>query len=234
MVVDNAVSNYGTLLRFVFGFILVFTAGLTAPVAAQSVKFTDEGPRERSLVALRSTVIAAAKKRDINAFLRHVDPAAPIGDANATGYAAWRNLLQRKPELWDELVWVLEHGGKFGGQNEVRNRVFTAPFMAKSNLTGASDSHFVVVGRNIPAYAAPRRNSSVLATYSYELLKLEKSDQARLERPFYRSSGWVEIRTKDDKPAFLEARFVRFVKDFQLRFQRAGDTWQIESFLADD
>ena len=234
MAADIALSTGRTLQRFVFGFIVALNVGLSAPVAAQSAKFTDEGPRDRSLGALRSLVIAAAKKRDINALLRHVDPAAPIGEASATGYAAWRNLLQRKPELWDELVWVLEQGGKFGGQNEGGNRVFTAPFMAKPNLAGASDSHFVVVGRNIPAYATPRRNSPILATYSYEMLKLEKSDQARLVRPYYRSTGWIEIRTKDEKPAFLEARYVRLVKDFQLRFKRAGDTWQIESFLAGD
>ena len=221
------------LSRLAFVSFFIIAASLAAPLAAQPVKPSDEAPRDRSLVALRSVVIAAAKKRDINALLRHVDPAATIGDSNAKGHAAWRNFLRRKPEFWDELVWILEHGGKFGSRDDGGNRVFTAPYMAKLGIT-LSDSHVVVVAANVPAYASPRRNSPVLATYSHELLKLEKWDKARLETPFYRSSGWVEIQTRQNKPAFLEARFVRAVKEHQLRFQKAGDTWQIIYFLAGD
>lgn len=222
------------LRRLVSGFHFIIILGLAAPLAAQSVKPVDEAPRDRALVAVRAAVLAAARKRDINALLRHVDRAAAIGNANAEGHAAWRKWLQRNPDFWDELVWELEHGGKFGGRYGGGDRIFTAPYMAKLDMPTPTDSHVVVVGANVPAYAAPRRDSPVLATYSHELLDLVKWDKARLKTPFYRSSGWVETRTKENRPAFLEARFVRAINDYRLGFQKAGDTWQIIYFVAGD
>src|SRR5262245_57766007 len=88
---------------------------LAAPAAAdQPVQPVNEAPRDDALVKVIAACSAAAKARDFKALSPHVAENIQLDFGGGTGRAEFgRRLARGGGVFWDELVWVLEHGGKF-------------------------------------------------------------------------------------------------------------------------
>jgi hypothetical protein len=208
----------------------VLTTASPALAARRPVPPADEAARDAALIKVREAILAAARTRNIDALLAHVTRDVQLDFGGTKGHAALKRKLQREPDLWQELAWVLEHGGRFS------DGMFWAPYTFHADL-GDIDAFQagIVVSSRAPAHAAPTGAAAVVATLSHEAVKVVRWDVADTDSGRHRKSrGWYEIRTADGKKAFVEARHIRSAVDYRVGFARRGGTWVIAAFVAGD
>ncbi|MGH7006231.1 MAG: hypothetical protein ACREIP_19980, partial [Alphaproteobacteria bacterium] len=95
----------------------------TAPAAAKAALPVDEATRDPALVRVRAAMLQAVAAKDFKQLQPHVDPKIQLDFGGGSGVAEFGRRLMRDAPLWDELRWVLEHGGRFQ-----KDRSFMAPY----------------------------------------------------------------------------------------------------------
>jgi hypothetical protein len=221
--------------------LLPLVAGALAPAGAvpprarakrPAVPF-DDAKRDAALVQVRAAMLRAAKARDAKALLAHTTPGIKLDFGGGKGQAELAKRLVRDKHLWDELVWVLENGGKM-----IDKASFAAPYAFEVDI-GDLDPFTagIVVDAQVPARSAPGADAALVATLGHEVvevMKWQSGGEGREKVPFYRRTGWLEIRTHDKKKAFVEARHVRSAVDYRARFVKKGGAWKMDVFIDGD
>ncbi len=205
---------------------------MIAPALAQKVPIVDEASKDPSLVKMRAELIAAAKAKDVKRALAHFDPKVNLSFGGQAGHAAFAKMVRADPALWDELLWVLEHGGRF----EKNRAEFAAPYTWNVEL-GKIDTFeaYVVIGKNIAAHAAPNAQSAVVARLGDEVVKVvADANSRRASGPFFRRAGWSKIELADKRTAYMEQKYLRSAIDHRAIFAKKGGAWKITVFIAGD
>jgi hypothetical protein len=194
------------------------------------VRESDAARRDPALVKVRAAVGAAVKAKDFKQLEPHLDPKILIVFGGENGAAAFAKSLREAPVLWDELDWVLAHGGRFlDGQ-------FWAPytFQAPMGAIDAAEAGFVVAD-GVKARAEPRADAAVVATLAHHVVKVaDWGDLEKAARPFYKRQDWLKIELPGKRTAWVEAGHVRAMSDYRAGFAKARGVWKLSSFIRGD
>lgn len=223
--------NIKTLLFFV-ALLAVFSPNALAQRERRLLP-VDEASRDASFKTFRDKLIAAVRRRDAKYVLSVVDPNIKNGFGGDDGIANFRkrwNLNARSSELWNELLFVLTHGGAF--QTEGDGKTFTAPYMF-SNFPDNLDAfeYSAVTENRVGLYAKPSTASRLVANLSYHLVKVDFQNSVKNKADEY---AWLKVTTLGGKTGYAQEKFVRSSVDYRAAFEKKRGQWKMVFFLAGD
>lgn len=205
---------------------LIVGSPLPAAAVAHAMKAypVDEAVKDRSLKAIRDKLLAAVRKRDVEATLSFMSPEVKLSLGDDRGHARFREMVARTPSVWTALEWALRHGGRFGGDGAW----FAAPYTAEAKLGKVEPfDALIVIARGVPVRAAPASSTRVIARLSFDIV-------AMVEPPGRRGLIWRKVRTPGGRIGWIHKRFARSPVDHRIVFRRAGSSWIVVSFFAGD
>jgi hypothetical protein len=190
----------------------------------------DEATRDPALVRVRAACLQAAKAKDFRQLQPHLDPKIQLSFGGDAGIGQFRTKLAREAGLWEELVWVLENGGRF------QQTEFTAPYTFTADTGNLEvEEAAVIVAEKVEARAEPRADAPVLATLGRQAIKVvDWKFSDKQPRPFYKRRDWVQVELADKRKAWIEARHVRSTIDYRAGFKKVRGVWRMNFFLAGD
>lgn len=220
-------------------FVLALLAGTTlaGPVAAltpvrpaKPILMVNQATRDPALVKVIAEMIAAAKAKDWKRLAPHVDPRIELDFGGGVGRAEFAKRLAKSPAHWDELVWVLEHGGRFE-----KDGTFMAPYTFSADIGKLDSFEAGVLVAKAKVHAEPREDSPVLAEFDRTAIKVVdwKSDE-NTPRPFYRRQDWVQVELDGKRKGWLQAKYVRSAVDFRAGIKKVRGAWMMNVFIAGD
>lgn len=220
-------------------FVLALLAGtaLAAPAAAltparpaKPIQMFNQATRDPSLVKAIAAMLAAAKAKDWKRLAPHVDARIQLDFGGGAGRAEFGRRLAKGPALWDELVWVLEHGGRFE-----KDGTFMAPYTFSADTGDLDPFEAGVMVAKASAHAEPRADSPVLAELDRAAVRVvDWKGTERTPRPFYRRQDWVQIELPGKRKAWLPAKVVRSVVDYRAGIKKVRGVWSMTVFIAGD
>ncbi len=192
----------------------------------------DEAAKDRSFVAFRTRLIAAAERRDSSYILSVVDARIKNGFGGDDGIGAFRRgwkLPGRNSRFWTEFLTVIKNGGGFddGG------KMFVAPYSFSAwpaDLDGFE--YYVVFGSDVNLRKRPDLGSEVISKLSYNVVTIEPETLSKSGRSEY--PGWRLVRTLGGQTGYVKQEFVRSPIDHRAGFEKKRGVWKMTFFLAGD
>ncbi len=181
----------------------------------------DEATTDPSLVAFRDELLAAVRRRDVDAVVALADPKVRTSFGNGGGAEELRRKL-RDGELMKDLEQILPLGGKFVGPAD--QRTFWAPYV----YSAWPDRHdafqsLAIVGENVPLRDAPNSDAQVIATLSYDIVAHQK-----------REGEWFQVKTADGRTGWVEHAFVVSPVGYRAGFSKIDGQWRMRALVAGD
>ena len=192
----------------------------------------DEAARDPGFFAFRARLQEAVARHDAAAVLEAVDPNIKVDFGGSGGTAdfrtAWKLQDGDKSPLWAELGLVLALGGGFHDKN-----TFMAPY-SYSRFPDAIDSfqHVVVLGSDVRVRAQPNVSSPVLATLSFDIVKLSQAGRGRMTPE--QGEQWTAVELKGGRMGYIASRYVRSPIALRAIFNKIGGRWRMTAFVAGD
>lgn len=186
----------------------------------------DEAPRRPDFLAFRQQLQEIVDRRDLLALLQVVDPKIKYsfggGDDGIDGLKKYWESDDHQARLWDELRWILAHGGTFEGPD-----TFVAPYVS-SRWPDAVDGfeHVALVGSHVRIRAAAGEQAPVLETLSYAILRLRGNS--------YPQRPWTAVELPDGRAAFVASDLVRSPIEYRAEFRRIDGRWRMTIFIEGD
>lgn len=187
-------------------------------VRREQVCFVDDGLKDQSLVTFRNKVLVAARQKS----LIQLRPLVAFDVYVTKESSGWQKLVtlyrldDRQSEYWsifaDSLV-----GGKFVSSNR-----FCAPFYSCPFPPPWAADQIVILGRDVPAFERPARDSSVLQRLSCDVLK-SASAPDEPAAPL----GWTAIRLESGGWAYVEAKFAVDPNGYRVEAQKRAGRWRL-------
>ncbi|MCW5770865.1 MAG: hypothetical protein KIT16_04455 [Rhodospirillaceae bacterium] len=209
-------------------------ATIAFPAGAESlgpvVRESDEAGRFPALEKVRAALRAAVKAKSFERLRPHVDAKILIVFGGENGIDAFARMMRDDPTRWDELDWVLAHGGRF------LDGEFWAPYVFQAEIGPIDPGEAgIVVAPDVAARSAPRADAPVVARLSHHAVRIVNwGDGEKAARPFYRRRDWLGIELPDKRRAWVEARQVRIMGDFRAGFALRGGAWKMTAFVSGD
>ncbi len=213
--------------------VLVFA--LAAAGQERFVRPVDEAAKDRSFLAFRTRLVAAAERKDAKFIYSIIDPDIKISFGIENGAANFRKLW--KPEakdskFWEEFLPVIKNGGAF--QADVGNKydLFAAPFSYSSWPDGIdSFDHQLIFGSNVNLREGPSMDAKVIGQLSYNIVKTVQDPDAAMsdERP-----EWVKVETLGGITGYVSGQYVRSPIDYRAGFEKKRGQWKMTFFVAGD
>ena len=218
------------VLSLVAGTVLAGPLAGTAMAADKPVLPVDEARRDPALVKVIAACIAAAKAKNFKALAPHVADKIELDYGGGHGRGEMGRRLAKAPQFWDELLWVLEHGGKFE-----KSGSFYAPYTFSADTGKLDVFESGVLVEKVKAHAESRPDAPVVAEFDRSVVKVvDWKHSEKNPIPFYRRTDWVEIELADKRKAWIPAKSVRSTVDFRAGFTKMGGAWKMTQFIAGD
>jgi hypothetical protein len=220
-------------------FVLALLAGtaLAAPAAAltpvrktKPIPMVNQATRDPALAKVIAAMLAAAKAKDWKRLEPHVDARIQLDFGGGAGRAEFGKRLAKSPAHWDELVWVLENGGKFE-----KDGTFMAPYTFSADTGDLDPFEAGVLVAKAKVHAEPRETSPVLAELDRSAVKVvDWKNTEKTPRPFYRRQDWVQVELAGKRRGWLQAKYVRSAVDFRAGIKKVRGVWKMNVFIAGD
>src|SRR5437870_2710877 len=144
------------------------------------------------------------------------------------------NPYSRQSAIWRDLGDVLRLGGTFGYGSYPRD-TFWAPYVFTSKDLDAFSRDAAIVSANVQMHAEPSGASRVIATLSYDVVKLGPYDPNPVtEKIGEFSYPWKQIRLADQRTGYVYGRYVRSPLDYRAAFNKIDAAWKLTAFVEDD
>lgn len=203
---------------------------LTPARPAKPILPVNQSPRDPALVKVIAAMLAAAKAKDWNRLSPHVTERIQLDFGGGAGRAEFGRRLANRPGLWDELVWVLEHGGSFA-----KDGAFMAPYTFNADTGKLDPFEAGILVTKAKVHAEPREDAAVLAELDRTAVKVvDWKHSEKKPSPFYRRTDWVQIELAGKRKGWLQAKHVRSVVDFRAAIQKVRGVWKMNTFIAGD
>ena len=189
----------------------------------------DEGSRDASFAAFRTSLTEAVAAKDEARLLAFVDPKirTNFGGGGGTGdfKTQWKTSSPDSP-LWQELASILEHGGTFRGEGQEQS--FWAPYVYASwpDEVDAFE-HVAAVGAGVPIRAEPKPDAEVVTTVDWAILSLP-----RVNTP--PPDGWQRVKTTDGREGWVQKDDVRSPIGYRGGFSKRSGSWKMDALVAGD
>ncbi len=216
--------------------IILFLCLFILPIVAQErfVLPVDEAKKDAGFFAFREKLIRTVKSRDVKSLLIVVDKNIKNGFGGEDGIANFKKnwkITSAKSELWDELLTALTHGGTF--DKRLRNS-FYAPYLFTTFPEDIDAFEYeAIFGNNVNLRAKSDANSSVVATLSYNIVKVDYQNSIKISKNSEQYS-WLKIETLGGKKGFVKPEFVRSSIAYRAGFEKLKGKWMLTFFLAGD
>ena len=197
---------------------------------AKPILPVNQATRDPALAKVIAEMLAAAKAKDWKRLSPHISETIQLDFGGGAGRAEMGRRLAERAALWDELVWVLEHGGTF-----VRDGSFAAPYTFRADTGKLDPFEAGILVAKAKVHAEPREDAAVLAELDRTAVKVvdwKYSDKTEL--PFYRRTDWVQVELADKRKGWLQAKYVRSAVDYRAFIQKRGGAWKLNVFVAGD
>ena len=219
--------------------VLTLLAGtaLAAPAAAltparktKPVPMVNQATRDPALAKVIAAMLAAAKAKDWKRLEPHVAANIQLDFGGGAGRAEFAKRLATRPRAWEELVWVLEHGGHFQ-----KDGSFMAPYTFSAETGDLDVLEAGVLVTKVKVHAEPRENAAVVAELDRTVVQVvDWKTGDKTPSPFYRRNDWVQVQLADKRKAWIQAKYVRSVVDFRAGIKKVRGVWKMDAFLAGD
>jgi hypothetical protein len=205
-------------------------AALTPARKAKPIPMVNQATRDPALAKVIGAMLAAAKARDWKKLAPHVIERIQLDFGGGTGRVEFGKRLAKSPAHWDELVWVLEHGGKFD-----KDGTFMAPYTFSADTGDLDPFEAGVLVAKAKVHAEARENSPVLAELDRTAVKVvDWKGTEQTPRPFYKRQDWVQVELAGNRKGWLQAKYVRSTVDFRAGIKKVRGVWKMTVFIAGD
>jgi hypothetical protein len=197
---------------------------------AKPILPVNQATRDPALAKVIAETLAAAKAKDWKRLSPHVSEKIQLDFGGGAGRAEMGRRLAKRAAHWDELVWVLEHGGSFA-----KDGAFMAPYTFSADTGKLDPFEAGILVAKAKVHAEPREDAAVLAELDRTAVKVvdwKYSDKA--PSPFYRRTDWVQVELAGKRKGWLQAKYVRSAVDFRAAFQKQRGVWKMTAFIAGD
>lgn len=215
--------------------ILILFLAFTAIGQERYVKPVDEAARDKSFLAFRNKLIAAARRRDAKFVLSILDAEIKNSFGGNDGIEEFKEnwkIESANSEFWSEFLPVISKGGYFQSENDGGPLLFTAPY----SFAGFPDDldafeYSVIFGSRVNLRESPDLTSRIVGKLAYNVVRIAKTVPMTddTERP-----DWFEIETLGGLRGFVKAEFVRSPIDYRAGFEKKRGMWKMTFFLAGD
>lgn len=206
-----------------------------APAYADKLYPVDEAKQDPSFKAFRDQLFVAIKKRDSKFILNSLDPNISVsfgvcGEGVKCFREYWQLNQPNNSQLWSTLSNVLALGGSF--ETSGSEKYFCAPYVsanfpAKVNgeqLEGVHE-YAAIIGQNVNVRSRPNLNAPIIASLSYDIVKLDQSSNIN-------NQGWFKIIAPT--PGYVSSKFVRSPFDYRACFKKSNGKWLMTALVAGD
>jgi len=197
------------------------------------VRPVDEAKKDASFLAFRTRLIAAAERKDAAYIFKILDRNITSSFGGHDGIADFKEfwkINEKGSKFWGEFLRAIKNGGHF--YQEGRVRTFTAPY-SYSGFPEDLDSfeHSVIFGDKVNLRDAPRMDSKVIGSLSYNIVTIIGGEP---EPGPETDADWYRIKTLGGKTGWMKAEYVRSPIDYRAGFQKKSGAWRMIFFVAGD
>lgn len=210
--------------------IFIAIAVLAALGQERYVRPRDEAVQDKTFVAFRNKLIAAAEKRDLRYVKSVMDPKIKLSFGGHEGVKDFEALWPDKVRFWKEFLAVIKNGGVWFREGGRSKGLFTAPYSFDgfpSDLDAFE--HFVIFGSDVNLRKSPVTGGEIVGRLSYNIVKIVDAAVDRKERP-----AWHKVRTLGGQTGYVSANYVRSPIDYRAGFEKKKGRWVMTFFLAGD
>ena len=194
----------------------------------------DEAVKDPKLVKFRARLWKATLEKDLDFILGILDEHIKFSFGAENGKEAfianWKlNLDPKGSEFWREMRDILMLGGAFSNDNNG----FSAPYVATlSTLEPYEDG--VITGAYVRVREKPNSQSTIVATLSWEKVKVMYEEDATAEVIAGERYYWVPVEFRNGKQGFVFGKYLRTNTGYRLFLEKQDSGWKLVSFIAGD
>jgi hypothetical protein len=208
--------------------LLSLCIGPQASAQAATLYPVDEAAQQPEFFSFRARLLQALQARDTTVLYAALDPNIRNsfgGDGGVEEFRQkWRPAAE-DAEVWTVLTEILSLGGAF-----YHDSLFVGPYTTSSfpdHLDGFE--HVAIVGSNVRARRQPSLDADVVATLSFDVVRL---DAEAYGRPG--DDRWLAVRLADGTPAYVWAAYARSPIGYRAVFERRDGRWLLRALVAGD
>jgi hypothetical protein len=204
---------------------LVTCLGAQAAPSVPQLLPVDEAPRRPDFLAFRQELQAIVERRDVPALLKVLDPNIKVSFGGGDGIDGFKKkwkLDSNQSDVWNELGWVLAHGGTFEETD-----AFRAPYVY-SRWPEKFDpfEHVAVVGSQVRIRSAAAKDAPIIETLTYAIVQLDLESDSQ--------GQWTAIKLTNGRAGFVASQLLRSPVDYRAFFNRVDGRWRMTAFVAGD
>ncbi|HBE83271.1 MAG TPA: SH3 domain-containing protein [Pyrinomonadaceae bacterium] len=209
--------------------VLIAASFLTAAGQERFVRPVDEAAKDKSFLAFRIKLIAAAERKDLDYVVSIMDKDIKFSFGDTEGVEDFREFWKDADAFWAEFIPVIKNGGSFSPPAGVTGRMFMAPYTF-SKWPDQIDAfeHAAIIGSNVNLRDKASTDGKVLGRLSYNVVKVTES-VLKGEK-----AEWHKVRTLGGKTGWVKAEYVRSSIDYRAGFEKKGGVWKMVFFVAGD
>jgi len=143
--------------------------------------------------------------------------------------------LYKKSPFWNNMEKILNLGGTFYN-DEKTSMAFPYMFVLFPGNDYDSYTFAAVTGKNVNIRKTPDRNSAVIDTLSYEIVKVLNFPgyDAKEEIIGSKSGVWVNIRTASGKEGYIFSYYLHSPIGYRAIFEKQEGKWLLKAFISGD
>ena len=194
------------------------------PALPMSYPPRDECAKLAGFAAFRDKLFAAAKAKDIEAFVGLADPAIHLDFGGGAGVDELRKRLSDpKAPLWGEVSQLAALGCAVDGG------LATLPWIFSRLPDGYDDAATAMYGAGpqLILRSKPSAASRPLATLTWPVVELEGTG-------FDPKAAFAKVKLSDGTVGYLETAKLRSLLDYRLVAERQSGQWRITALIAGD
>ncbi|MBM4275238.1 MAG: SH3 domain-containing protein [Deltaproteobacteria bacterium] len=206
---------------------------LVIPAQARKLLPVDEAAKDPSFLAFREQLLAAVRSRSLDGVLSLTAPDIQNsfgGDDGVENFLKiWRPQAPDS-QLWSTLEEILTMGGRFSQDRQE----FWAPYVFSAFPDKLDPfQHLAITGKQVEVRVGPRMSAPVMATLSYEVVKLAEFKAVVEETP-KGPHRWLKIITPQGKVGYVAAKQTRRPLDYRAGFRKMDGRWVMAVLVAGD
>lgn len=223
--------------KFLLTAIFILTTASAVTAQERYVKFIDDAPKDKSLVAFRERLLVAIKRRDLPALEKLMDPNIKVSFGGDQGLRDLRRHWKtetKNTRLWDELFTAISNGGILY-YPDLSVKRFSAPYSFDGFPEDLDPySHYLIFGSAVALRETPSLEGNVIARLSYNIVTLDGEKTVTAENVGHSVPEWYFVRTFGGKTGFVNAKFVRSPLDYRVIIEKRRGKWLVSAFVAGD
>ncbi len=193
----------------------------------------DQDPSLKKTIQQLKKII---QRKNVSGLKQYIDENIKIGFGTENGKTAFINHWNLNStdtddsEIWQELNRILDLGGVFFNDNSFSMPYVFDHFPANYDIFEFS----AITGENVHMREEPNLKGKILASLSYEIVKLYANEDNKMEEVNGEKYPWIKIMRTNNEVGYVYGKYVRSPSDYRIFLEKQNGKWIITTFLAGD